>query len=79
MAGAFGRNQFNFIAHFLVSLNFCAVFTQIRQNSVYAFFINDTHCFRGNPKTHPTVFAFHPESVVLQVREKTSFGSVVCV
>jgi hypothetical protein len=79
VTSAFGRNQFNFIAHFSISLNFSAVFTQIRQHSVYAVFINDTHCLRGNSKAHPTIFAFYPESVMLQIWKKTSFGSVVCV
>jgi hypothetical protein len=79
VTSAFGRNQFNFIAHFIVSLNLCAVFTQIRQHSVDAVFVDDAHCFCGNSKAHPTVFAFYPKSVMLQIGKETSFGSVVCV
>jgi hypothetical protein len=79
VASAFGRNQFNFIAHLSISLNFSAIFTQIRQHSVYAVFINDTHGFRGNSEAYPTIFAFYPESVMLKVWKKTSFGFVVSV
>jgi hypothetical protein len=81
MASAFGRYQFNFITHGvnLLKLGFYTAFTHIRQHGVYAFFINNTHGLGRNSKANPTIFTFYPKSVLLQIRQKTSFGSIVCV
>jgi hypothetical protein len=76
---AFAGNKFDFIAHGFVLLSYSAVFTQICQYSIYAFFVDDSHTFGRNPQTHPTVFTFHPKPMMLEIREKTSFGSVIRV
>ena len=49
MAVAFAGNKFDFIAHISVLLSYYAIFTQIRQNSVYAFFVDDSHTFGRYP------------------------------
>jgi hypothetical protein len=49
VACAFAGNEFDFIAHGLVLLSYRAVFTRIRQNRVYAFFVDDSHTFGGYP------------------------------
>jgi hypothetical protein len=77
--GAFGRNQFNFIAHFSILLRVIASFTQIGKNGIDAFLVNDTHAFGGNSEANPAVFALYPESVVLQIWTKASFSSVISV
>ena len=79
MAVAFAGNEFNFIAHVSVLLSYYAVFTQIRQNSVYAFFVDDSHTFGRYSQANPTIFTFHPKPVVLQIGQKTSSGSIVGV
>jgi hypothetical protein len=76
---AFTGNEFNFIAHCSVPLSCDAVFTHIRQNNVYTFFVNDSHPFGRNPQAHPAVFAFYPKPMMLQVGKKTSLGSIVGV
>jgi hypothetical protein len=77
--GAFGRNQFNFIAHFSILLSVIASFTQIDKNSINAFLVDDTHAFGGNSEANPAIFALYPESVMLQIWTKASFSSVVSV
>jgi hypothetical protein len=79
VSGSFGRNQFNFIAHFFILLRDVAGFTQIGKNSIDASLVNDTHAFGGNSEANPAVFAFYPESVVLQIWTKASFSFVVSV
>jgi hypothetical protein len=79
VAGSFGRNQFNFVAHFCILLTVVAGFTQIGKNGINAFLVNDTHAFGGNSEANPAVFALYPESVVLQIRTKASFSSVISV
>jgi hypothetical protein len=63
----------------VIPLSYDAVFTHIRQNNVYAFFVDDPHTFGRYPKAHPTVFAFHPKPMMVQIGKKTSFGSIVGV
>jgi hypothetical protein len=77
--GSFGRNQFNFVAHFCILLRVVAGFTQIGKNSINASLVNDTHAFSGNSEANPAVFALYPESVVLQIWTKASFSFVVSV
>jgi hypothetical protein len=79
MAVAFAGNEFDFIAHVSVLLSYYAVFTQIRQNCVYAFFVDDSHTFGRYSQANPTVFTFHPKPVMLQVGKKASSGSIVSV
>jgi hypothetical protein len=76
---AFGRNQFNFIAHFSILLYVNASFTQIDKNGIDAILVDNTHCFCGNSEAYPAVFAFYPKSMVLQIWTKASFSSVICV
>jgi hypothetical protein len=79
VSGSFGRNQFNFIAHFFILLRDVAGFTQIRKNGINTFLVDNTHAFGGNSEADPAVFALYPESVVLQIRTKAPFSSVVSV
>jgi hypothetical protein len=77
--GAFGRNQFNFIAHFFILLRDVASFTQIGKNGINASFVDDAHAFGGNSEANPAVFALYPKSVMLQIWKKASFSFVVSV
>jgi hypothetical protein len=78
VACAFAGNKFYFIAHCSVLLDF-GVFADVDENGVYAFFVDDSHTFGRYPQTNPAVFAFNPESMVLQIRKEAAFGSVVGV
>jgi hypothetical protein len=76
VASAFSRNQFNFVTHVLFSLNLLAAAAHVSQYRINTVFIDDTHTFRRYSQTNPTVFAFYPKSVVMQIRRKTSFCSI---
>jgi hypothetical protein len=56
-----------------------ATATDIGQNDVNAVFVDNTHRFGRYSQANPAVFAFDPETVVLQIWRKSSFGSIVCV
>ena len=45
MASAFARNQFDFVTHILIPLNFFAAATDIRQHSIDAVLVDYTHTF----------------------------------
>jgi hypothetical protein len=77
VTGAFGRDQFDFIAHFLFSLHFMTAAAQVGKNRVDAFFVDDPHTFGRNSQAYPAVFAFDPKSVMLQIRQKTAVGFIV--
>ena len=63
----------------MLSLNLGASFTDVNQNGVDAALVDDTHAFGGNAQTHEALLGFNPETVVLQVRQETTTGFVVCV
>jgi hypothetical protein len=60
-------------------LNDRAVFSQIGQNSVNSFFIDNPHSFSGNSKPHPTIFTLNPKSVMLQIGQEAALGFVIGV
>ena len=62
-----------------VSLNLFAASTKLGQNYVNTTFVDDAHTFGGQAQTHEAVFRLDPEAVMLQVRQETTTGFVVCV
>src|SRR5690606_20637460 len=62
-----------------VSLNLFAASAQFRQNYVDAALVDDAHALGRNTQTHETLLGFDPETVMLQVRQETTTGFVVCV
>src|SRR5690606_26734778 len=62
-----------------VSLNLFAASAQLSQHYVDTTLVDDTHALGRNAQTHETLFRLDPEAMVLQVRQKTTTGFVVCV
>jgi methyl coenzyme M reductase gamma subunit len=61
------------------SLNLFAASAQLGQNDVNTTLVDATHAFGRNAQTHETVLRLDPEAVMLQVRQETTTGFVVCV
>jgi len=60
-------------------LNLFAASTQLGQNDVNTTLVDATHAFGRNAQTDETVLRLDPEAVMLQVRQETTTGFVVCV
>lgn len=56
-----------------------AAAAQIREHRIDAFLIDDPHAFRRDPQTYEALLAFHPETMMMQVRQKPTTRAVVCV
>jgi hypothetical protein len=56
------------------SLNFFAAFPQVYQYSIDSFLIDGAQTFGRNTKFHPAILTFHPETVVVEVGQKTSLA-----
>jgi len=56
-----------------------ATSAQVSQHRFDAVFVDQAQSSARDAQTHPTVFAFNPETLVLQVRQKTAFCFVVSV
>ena len=55
-------------------IDFFAACTQLCQYYIDTFLIDDTHTLSRDTQTYETVFAFNPEAVALQVRQKATLG-----
>jgi hypothetical protein len=73
------RNETNFITHDTGSLDLLTLSTQVSNNLFDAQFIDDAHGLSGQTQTDETLFAFHPETVVVQVRLEPALGFVIGV
>src|ERR1700733_10490459 len=62
----------------ICSLGFAAC-AQVGEHGVDAVLVDQAQAGVRNAQTHPTIFAFNPETAVLQVRKKTTLGLVVRV
>src|SRR5579863_2556910 len=62
----------------IYSLGFTAC-AQVCEHGVDTVLVDQAQAGVRNAQAHPTVFAFNPETAVLQVREKTTLGFVVRV
>ncbi len=85
MAGSSSGFQLDFFASafgchvrfsYLLSL---AAGAQIGQHGINTVFVNQTQCSARYAQANPTVLALNPKTTVLQVRQKTTLGSVVGV
>ena len=61
------------------ALDLFAAGTEVGNNHVNAQLVDGAHTLGGNTQTHKTLFAFHPETMVVQVREEPALGFVVGV
>jgi hypothetical protein len=51
----------------------------ICEHRINTIFVDQTQGGAADTQTNPAVFAFNPETAILQIREKTAFGFVVGV
>src|SRR6201996_183962 len=62
----------------IYSLGFTAC-AQVCEHRVDTVLVDQAQTGFRNAQTHPTVFAFHPDAAVLQVRQEPALGLVVRV
>jgi hypothetical protein len=80
MTGTSTGVQTNFITHdFCSRLNFYAVGANVNQYGIDATFVNNTHTFSGNAQSDEAFLCLNPETVSMQVGQKTTLGVVFCV
>jgi hypothetical protein len=72
--------QFDLVAHdLLLKSDFIAALADIRENGVDALLVDGAKSMAGYAQAHPTVFAFYPEPMLMQIRVEDSLGLVVSV
>jgi hypothetical protein len=72
-------NEANFVAHDESSLDLLTLSTQVSDDLFDAQLVDDAHGLSGQTQTDETLFAFHPETVIVQVRFEPALGFVVGV
>jgi hypothetical protein len=72
-----GRLKLDLFAHDWNSLSDFAACAQISEHNVDTVFVDRAQTGCGNTQAHPMVFAFNPETTILQIREKTALRSIV--
>ena len=72
-------NQLDFVTHGNRSLKLFTSGTQFGKNGVDPLLINDAHPVARHAQAYEALFAFDPEPMDMQVRQKTTTGSVVGV
>ena len=77
MTGASTGNQFDFISHDCIPLDFFAASSHISDDGINALFIDKTHAAGRNTQANPAVLTGYPVPVVVQVRQKASLGFIV--
>src|SRR5690606_36994183 len=59
--------------------NFNAISAKVGQYSIDAALIDNAHAFSRNTQGYKALFRFYPKTVIVQVRQKTTLGVVLCV
>jgi hypothetical protein len=49
----------------------------LRKHLIYALLVDNAHCVGGYAKTHPALLAFHPESMIMEIRQESPLGLIV--
>jgi len=65
MSGAGTGNQFDFISHDLLPLEFFAASAHFSNNGINAFFIDKAHAAGRNAQTNPAVFTGYPKAMMV--------------
>ena len=63
----------------IFSLYLFAAGAQVSKNGLDAILVNDAHTLAGNTQADEAFFGLHPETVLVEVRQKTTTGAVLCV
>jgi hypothetical protein len=64
---------------YFADLYFFATGAHISQNFVNTDFVNKSQTFIADSELYPTIFTFHPETVVVKIGQKTTTRFVVGV
>jgi hypothetical protein len=72
-------HQTNLVTHDFGSLDLLTLGAQVSNDLVDTQLVDDAHALGGQTQTDETLFAFHPETVVVQVRLEPALGFVVGV
>ena len=70
-------DEFNLI--FSLILDFASTGPDVTYDFIYAQFIYDSHSLGRHSELYESVFTFHPKSVIVYIREKSSFSLVIGV
>jgi hypothetical protein len=61
------------------SLNLFAAGPKVSQDDLDTLLVDDAHTLRGYPQRDKTLLRFHPKTVLVQIGQKTPFGTIFCV
>src|SRR5690606_25819665 len=78
MTGTGRRHHLDLVAH-RCSLNLLAARTQVGDDLVDTDLVNHAHAGRRDLQTHEALFGFHPETLIVQVRQEPATRLVVRV
>ena len=62
-----------------MQLNLLTACAQVGQNGINAILVDGAERRIGETQGDKAVFAFYPQTTVLQIRQKPTLGSVICV
>ena len=85
VAGSSTRDELDLVTHGLDSLgseegsDFLAARAKVFEDCVNATLVNGPKALRGDAKTDPSILAFHPKTVLMEIRIKYPLGFVVSV
>jgi hypothetical protein len=79
MASVSAGNEFNFITHGFAPLDLFTAATHVCQDGFDTFLVDDAHALAADAQTDPALFGFDPETMGVQIGQKTPPGFVMSV
>ena len=79
MASVSAGDKFDFITHDFAPLDLFTAATHVSQDGFNTFLIDDAHAFAADAQTNPALLRFYPETMGVQVGQKTPPCLVVSV
>jgi hypothetical protein len=77
VTGARRRNQLDFIAHAIRSLNLDALGAEVGNDHVHTALFDGTQAARRHPQADESLFGFEPKSVGVQIGQKPATLAIV--
>jgi hypothetical protein len=79
MAGTRGRIHSDFLSHRFSPLNLFTASANIGQHLFDAVFVDDPHALTRYAQGHKTFLGLQPKPMLVQVRQKTAAGPILCM